>query len=74
MKWVQEVIPSLKVVMKESKGIAIEMVEKNGKKKKKKTTKLTARKIGLVSSPDFGIRQKEVEVSADAPETVILHC
>lgn len=35
MKWVQEVIPSLKVVMKESKGIAIEMVEKNGKKKKK---------------------------------------
>lgn len=32
----QEVIPSLKVVMKESKGIAIEMVEKNGKKKKKK--------------------------------------
>lgn len=73
MKWVQEVIPSLKVVMKESKGIAIEMVEKNGKKKKK-TTKLTARKIGLVSSPDFGIRQKEVEVSADAPETVILDC
>lgn len=71
MKWVQEVIPSLKVVMKESKGIAIEMVEKN---EKKKTTKLTARKIGLVSSPDFGIRQKEVEVSADAPETVILHC
>lgn len=71
MEWVQEVIPSLKVVMKESKGIAIEMVEKN---EKKKTTKLTARKIGLVSSPDFGIRQKEVEVSADAPETVILHC
>lgn len=71
MKWVQEVIPSLKVVMKESKGIAIEMVEKN---EKKKPTKLTARKIGLVSSPDFGIRQKEVEVSADAPETVILHC
>lgn len=38
----------------------------------KKTTKLTARKIGLVSSPDFGIRQKEVEVSADAPETALL--
>lgn len=35
MEWVQEVIPSLKVVMKESKGIAIEMVEKNGKKNNK---------------------------------------
>lgn len=58
----------MKVVMKEGKGIAIEMVEKNGEK----PTKLTVRKIGLVNSPEFVLREKEVEVSA--PETVIARC
>lgn len=38
----------------------------------KEPTKLTVRKIGLVNSPDFVLREKEVEVSA--PETVILRC
>lgn len=58
----------MKVVMKEGKGIAIEMVEKM----EKNPTRLTVRKIGLVNSPGFVLREKEVEVSA--PETVILHC